>query len=291
MRVRAKRKLDQTSRRKPRTNPAEFVVAGFSRKTGKCPAAISLPKLRRGRAIAPFLFPVDVSGCLLLSSHSAFWNFAFREYRVCFRMTPDEARQLIIDCMDYAAYHETDSSLHDSDKNRLFGSEYYKSDRPIYNPSPWDEGDFEEKMTTLLVWANVLNRSLPSFADAQRLLEDEDSIIGRLIQRARKQINKKALQPDDIKLVVVQSFGSQFEAELAKGVLEEADIPAIIQGDTAGRMREHLAWSGAGFKLLVREDDAAKARDVLASPMETGENPDADSQTDDDSFPPWRRFS
>jgi Putative prokaryotic signal transducing protein len=206
-------------------------------------------------------------------------------------MTSDEARQMVIDGMDYAAYRETDSSLHDSDKNSLFGSEHYKSDRPVYNPSPWAEGDFEEKMTTLLGLANVFNRSLPAFADAQRLLEDEDSIIGRVIRRARQQTNKKVQQAPEIKLVVVQSFGSQFEAELAKGVLEEAGIQAIIQGDTAGRMREHLAWSGAGFKILVREDDAARARDVLASPVESDKNPDADSQTDDDSFPPWRRFS
>jgi hypothetical protein len=203
-------------------------------------------------------------------------------------MTLDEARQMVIDGMNYAAYRETDSSLYDSDKNRLFGSEHYKSDRPVYEPSPWAEGDFEEKMTTLLVWANGLNRSLPEFAEAQRLLEDEDSIIGRLIQRAREQIIKRALHADDIKLVVVQAFGSQFEAELAKGVLEEAGIQAIIQGDTAGRMREHLAWSGAGFKILVREDDAAKARDVLASPVEGA---DAGSEADDDSSPPWRRFS
>ncbi len=96
---------------------------------------------------------------------------------------------------------------------------------------------------------------------------------------------------DDTKLVVVQSFGTQFEADLAKGVLEEAGIPAITQGDTAGRMREHLAWSGAGFKVLVREEDAATAREVLASPVGATEVPDADSSTDDDSFPPFRRFS
>ena len=36
-------------------------------------------------------------------------------------MTPDEARHLIIEGINYAAYKETDSSLHDADKNRLFG--------------------------------------------------------------------------------------------------------------------------------------------------------------------------
>jgi hypothetical protein len=38
----------------------------------------------------------------------------------------------------------------------------------------------------------------------------------------------------------------------------------MIQADTAGRMREHLAWSGLGHRVLVREEDAAAARDLLA---------------------------
>lgn len=206
-------------------------------------------------------------------------------------MTPGEARQLVIDSIDYAAYRETDSSLYDSDKNRLFGSEHYNSGRPVCKRSPWAEGDFEEKMATLLVWANALSGSVTTFVDAQRVLEEEDSVIGRVIRQARHQQKAKDTATHDTKLVVLQSFGSQFEAELAKGVLEEAGIRAIIQGDTAGRMREHLAWSGAGFKILVREGDAATARDVLFSPVERDEGTDADSETDDDSFPPWRRFS
>jgi hypothetical protein len=44
-------------------------------------------------------------------------------------MTPDEARHIIIEGINYAAYRETDSSLHDADKNRLFGFDHYKSDR------------------------------------------------------------------------------------------------------------------------------------------------------------------
>lgn len=92
------------------------------------------------------------------------------------------------------------------------------------------------------------------------------------------------------KLVVVKSCGDRLEAELAKGSLEEAGIAAIIQGDTAGGMREHLAWSGAGFKILVREDDAAAARELFAATAEGEESldadPDSDSDADDDSFPP-----
>jgi hypothetical protein len=113
------------------------------------------------------------------------WCRARRERRLLLRMTLDEARQLVIDGINQAAYRETDSSLHDSDKNRLFGSEHYKSGRPVYKPSPWAEGDFEEKMAMLLVWANVLNRSARAFTTAQRLLEAEESVIGRVIRRAK----------------------------------------------------------------------------------------------------------
>ena len=100
-------------------------------------------------------------------------------------MTPDEARSLIIEGINYTAYRETDSSLYDSDKNRLFGSERYKSGRIIVSPSPWADGDFEEKMATLLRWGTVLNRSVPAFEEALTLLEHEESLIGRIIRRSK----------------------------------------------------------------------------------------------------------
>jgi hypothetical protein len=68
-------------------------------------------------------------------------------------------------------------------------------------------------------------------------------------------------------LVVVQSYGTEGEAEVAKGLLESSGIDAMIQADTAGRMREHLAWSGLGHRVLVREEDAAVARSLLALPQ------------------------
>jgi hypothetical protein len=93
------------------------------------------------------------------------------------------------------------------------------------------------------------------------------------------------------KLVVIQSYGSRPEADLAKGALEDAGIQAMIQADTAGGMREHLAWSGAGFKLLVREGEATVARDVLNPQAQDDQSPDADFQSDPDSWPPWPRFT
>jgi hypothetical protein len=101
-------------------------------------------------------------------------------------MTLEEARLMIVEGINYAAYKETDSSLHDADKNRLVGSEHYRSGREVVKPSPWAEGDFEEKMAMLLRWANALNRSVPAFAQAQNLLEDEESVLGRVIRRTKR---------------------------------------------------------------------------------------------------------
>lgn len=100
-------------------------------------------------------------------------------------MTLEEARRVIVEGINYAAYKETESSLHDSDKNRLLGSEHYRSGRDVVKASPWAVGDFEEKMAMLLRWANALNRSVPAFAQAQSLLEDENSVIGRVIRRTK----------------------------------------------------------------------------------------------------------
>ncbi len=63
----------------------------------------------------------------------------------------------------------------------------------------------------------------------------------------------------DSSLVCVWVYGSRMEADLAKSLLDAAGIPALSEADTAGGMREHLAWSGAGFKIVVREEDAARS--------------------------------
>ena len=64
-------------------------------------------------------------------------------------------------------------------------------------------------------------------------------------------------------LVVVEAFGSEPEAEMARGALASAGIDAIIQGDSVGGMRPHVAWASGGFKLLVREEDLAIAKELL----------------------------
>jgi hypothetical protein len=61
-----------------------------------------------------------------------------------------------------------------------------ESGRLIVKPSPWAEGDFEEKMSALLCLANALNRSLPAFKEAQTLLEGENSVIGQVIRHSKR---------------------------------------------------------------------------------------------------------
>jgi len=116
-----------------------------------------------------------------------------------YRVTQEEARQAVVDGINYAAYKETDSSLYDSDKNRLFGAEHYRSDRVVVKPSPWADGDFEGKMAVLLRWANAFNSSDPAFAEAQSFLEGEDSVIGRVIRRS-KTSDLLSLEPQEKEL-------------------------------------------------------------------------------------------
>jgi hypothetical protein len=93
-------------------------------------------------------------------------------------------------------------------------------------------------------------------------------------------------------LVVIHSYLSQAVADLAKGVLESAGILAMTTADTAGRMREHLAWSGAGFQVLVREEDAADARALLSEPEGEGMAEDkAKGDIGGQDSRSWKRFT
>jgi Putative prokaryotic signal transducing protein len=90
------------------------------------------------------------------------------------------------------------------------------------------------------------------------------------------------------KLVLVATYGTRAEAELAKGALEDAGIPAMVQADTAGKMREHLAWSGPGFRVLVRETDLPSANEFLNAAIDW-----SDVEFPDENAPRtnWRRFT
>lgn len=120
---------------------------GFARGVTITPRKYGTPKHHRGRSRRRKR-PVDDKPVYQALGRA--WKLASNRSEVPRYMTPDDARHTIIEGINYAAYCETDFSLHDSE-NRLFGSEHYNSGRPVYEPSPWAEGNFEEKMALLLV--------------------------------------------------------------------------------------------------------------------------------------------
>jgi hypothetical protein len=62
--------------------------------------------------------------------------------------------------------------------------------------------------------------------------------------------------------VVVRTFTNRFEADVAKSALEAAAIETFINADDFGGTQPGL-WLGRGVDLLVREEDADRAQDVL----------------------------
>lgn len=60
-------------------------------------------------------------------------------------------------------------------------------------------------------------------------------------------------------LITISTFRSATDAQIAKGILDEAGIESMIRADNAGGM--YPAISGA--ELLVRPEDSARAHDAL----------------------------
>jgi hypothetical protein len=60
-------------------------------------------------------------------------------------------------------------------------------------------------------------------------------------------------------LITVSTFKSPADAQIAKGILDEAGIESMIRSDNAGGMYPALA----GADLLVRTEDAERAATAL----------------------------
>ena len=68
-------------------------------------------------------------------------------------------------------------------------------------------------------------------------------------------------------VIIVRSFNSELEADIAQGALEAFGIECMLSRDDCGGQRPHLLM-GAGIRLLVRSGDAERAKEVLASQTE-----------------------
>lgn len=63
--------------------------------------------------------------------------------------------------------------------------------------------------------------------------------------------------------VVVAAFRQRYEAELARGYLEDGGIPAAVAVDDAGGAYAGLGLSANPARVMVRREDVGRARDVL----------------------------
>jgi nucleoside phosphorylase len=100
------------------------------------------------------------------------------------------------------------------------------------------QADTAGGMDTALAWGDLGFRVL---------VREED------VAEARAVLNPPEGAPAH-KLVSVQSFGTLDQAETARDALDSAGVPGEI---------EDLTSSGSTFELLVREEDVARARQVL----------------------------
>jgi len=63
--------------------------------------------------------------------------------------------------------------------------------------------------------------------------------------------------------VCLKTFQYRHEAELAIGILESNGINAFVSGDDYGGAGPHILQATGGAKLMVLEDDAEKALEIL----------------------------
>ncbi len=64
-------------------------------------------------------------------------------------------------------------------------------------------------------------------------------------------------------LVVLRTYLTNIDAELAHGALEAAGIESVVRADDCGGTRPHL-WMG-GVDLLVWPEDVDRADEVLST--------------------------
>lgn len=79
---------------------------------------------------------------------------------------------------------------------------------------------------------------------------------------------------DDKDLIAVATFDTLSEAEMARNLLEAEGIEAVMQDRPLASLLPPVALANGGIVLLVAEDEADRAREVLATPDEmegTGE--------------------
>lgn len=69
-------------------------------------------------------------------------------------------------------------------------------------------------------------------------------------------------------LITIRVFGDELEANFAKTTLEAEGIDCMLSRDDAGGMEPPLDLA-QGIKLIVRDEDAERARAILSGEIES----------------------
>ena len=70
--------------------------------------------------------------------------------------------------------------------------------------------------------------------------------------------------------VVLETYHSRIEAEMAQGILEEEGIETVVMADDAGGTYPMLQFV-RGVKLMVDAADEAQAQEILAAMADGGD--------------------
>ena len=70
--------------------------------------------------------------------------------------------------------------------------------------------------------------------------------------------------------IVLETFSNRIEAEMAAGLLESEGIEAMVRADDAGGAYPMLQFV-RGVRLMVAQEDEARAREILAAMAEAGD--------------------
>ncbi len=76
--------------------------------------------------------------------------------------------------------------------------------------------------------------------------------------------------------IVLETFSSRIEAEMAAGLLESEGVPAMVMADDAGGAYPALQFT-RGVRLMVAAEDQYRAREILkamAEPVEPAAEPE-----------------
>ena len=64
-------------------------------------------------------------------------------------------------------------------------------------------------------------------------------------------------------LTSIRTFDQRYEAELVQGLLSAEGIESMIVADDCGGQRPDLSVRSGGVQLVIRQEDAEKANEIL----------------------------